>query len=295
MKHALNLSLVFLMLSLIFGCDSMTYQLPDDEKIVNRITEETAKKLGEREKLALIGTGGQMMHKIEMLSMSFQLFHEVDLQKAREIIVYAVREYLSDINNNEEVRPYLHNYPFTAKNVEIMIFVYGPDRRELPPQKIGYISSRNGILKYYNRADRDHPICKETYEEALGKIACSQRLDALDRNINKAVIINEVTAKGGAKIRIIGVNLEHSMYELNAEGLKPYESLNCISTSCHEVLYFRVKADKNGMLGPVGLMPAVIGKSGGICHIDILRKEASIHIKFPWGSESLKRLPKRVG
>ena|SRR3990167_8677558 len=191
MKHFLNFSLGLLVTSLIFGCSSMTYKLSKDEKIVNQITEETAKKLKEKKNLILIGTGGQMMHEIEMLAMSFQFFHEVDLEKARELIVYAVREYLSDINNNEEVRPYLHNYPFTAKNVEIRIFFYGPDRRELPPDKIVYISSRNGILRYYIRADDDHPIHQETYEEALGKIAFSQGADTVGRNTNEEVIVNE--------------------------------------------------------------------------------------------------------
>jgi hypothetical protein len=164
-------SRLIIIFCLFFGCSSFSYQSPVDyEKIADAITANTAKKLEEQKKLYLIGTGGGMMHDIQAMHMSFQFFHEVDLQEGRELIVYAVREYLSDINNNEEVRPYLHNYPFTAKNVEIMIFVYGPDRRELPPEKIGCITSIDGILEYYTRADDDHPICEETYEEALGKI-----------------------------------------------------------------------------------------------------------------------------
>jgi len=171
MKWFLNLSLVLLIISLTFGCNSMTYKLSDDEKIVNQITQETAKKLRENKNLVLIGTGGQMMHEIEMLAMSFNYYHEVNLEQARELIVYAINKYLSDINNNQEIRPYLHEYPFTSKNVEIMIFVYGPDRLELPPEKIYCITSRNGILRYYTRSDRDHPICKETYDEAKRAIS----------------------------------------------------------------------------------------------------------------------------
>jgi hypothetical protein len=182
MKYFLNFSLVLFILFLIFSCDSMTYQLSDDEKIVNQITEETAKKLKEKKNLILVGTGGQMMHKIEMLAMSFDYYQEVTLETARALIVYAVKEYLSDINNNEEVRPYLHNYPFTAKNIEIRIFIYGPDRYELSPEKIGCITSRKGILRYYIRADDDHPICKETYDEALGKITSSQELETTSRS-----------------------------------------------------------------------------------------------------------------
>lgn len=167
MKRFLNLFLVLLIIFLAFGCDSMTYKLSDDEKIVNQITQETAKKLKEKKNLILIGTGGQMMHEIEMLAMGFHYYQEVDLNTARNLIVYAINEYLSDINNNKEIRPYLSNYPFTSKNVEIRIFIYGPDRRKLPPEKIGYISSLKDIIRYYTRSDDDHPIFKETYDEAL--------------------------------------------------------------------------------------------------------------------------------
>ena len=171
MKYFFNLFLVLLIISLAFGCNSMTYKLSDDEKIVNQITQETARKLKEKKNLILIGTGGQMMHEIEMLAMSFNYYQEVDLNTARNLIVYAINEYLSNINDNKKIRPYLSNYPFTSKNVEIMIFVYGPNRLELPPEEIYCITSRKGIIRYYTRSDRDHPICKETYEQALQAIS----------------------------------------------------------------------------------------------------------------------------
>ena len=143
---------------------------PDYEKIADKITNRTAEKLKKEKNLFLIGTGGQMMDDIQMMAMSFNYYHEVSLEQARELIIYAVNEYLSDINNNQEVRSYLHEYPFTAKNVEIMIFVYGPDRRTLPPEQIYCITSIDSVLEYYTSSDRDHPICEETYDEALGKI-----------------------------------------------------------------------------------------------------------------------------
>jgi len=55
-----------------------------------------------------VGTGGQMM------AMSFDYYQEVDLKTARELIVYDINEYLSVINGNNEIKPYLHEYPFTG-------------------------------------------------------------------------------------------------------------------------------------------------------------------------------------
>ncbi|VHO02455.1 hypothetical protein [Candidatus Rhabdochlamydia sp. T3358] len=162
-----------MMFSFLFGCSSFWHPLPDYEKIADDITEKTAQKLKGKKNLYLIGTGGRMMNDIQAMHMSFHFYQEVDLKKARELVVYAANEYLLDINNNEEIRPYLHEYPFTAQNVEIHIWIYKPDRHRLPPEKIYYISAINGVLSYYIRGLEEYSrqaICKETYEEALQSI-----------------------------------------------------------------------------------------------------------------------------
>ena len=118
------------------------------------------------------------MHDIRMMAMSFDYYQEVDLQTARELIVYALKEYLSDINTNKEVKPYLQNYPFTAKNVEIRIWISKPDRSTPSPGKIQYMSAINGILDYYTREENQHSrktICEETYEEALEVISSESK------------------------------------------------------------------------------------------------------------------------
>ena len=171
MKWVFNFGSALLAFSSFCGCSSVGYQSPRYVKLAHEITASTAKKLEEEKKLYLIGTGGRMMYDIKMMAMTFNYYCEVDLKRARELIVFATNEYLGDINNNQEIRPYLHEYPFNAKNVDIMIFVYHPDRSELPPEKSYCITSWNGVVKYYTRCDRDHPIFKETYEEALNEVA----------------------------------------------------------------------------------------------------------------------------
>jgi len=170
MKYFYEYGIILLIFFSNLGCTSLRDQMPNYEKIADAITGNTAKKLKKQKNLFLIGIGGRMMDDIQMMAMSFSYYHEVNVEQARELITYAINEYLADINNNQEIRPYLHEYPFTSKNVEIRLFIYGPDRRELSPEKIGYVSSIDGVLEYYTRSDKDHPICKETYEEALDKI-----------------------------------------------------------------------------------------------------------------------------
>ena len=221
MKFLLNAGFFLFMIPFLVGCSSFGYQSPRYIKLAHKITSETGKQLKAQKNLYLVGTGGQMMDDIQMMAMSFYYYQEVNLKTARELVVYVVREYLSSINGNKEIRPYLHEYPFTAKNVEIRIFVYNPDGSELPSDKIYCMECIDGQIKYYTRSDYWNPMLEETYEEALKAVSeCSEK-----------VTTSEVTAKDGAKVNIKVSNLEYSMFEMNGEGFKPYEFLNITSNS----------------------------------------------------------------
>src|SRR3989344_2061400 len=149
MKFIFNIGVIMVMFSFLFGCSSFSQLLPDYEKIAHKITEKTAKKLEEEKKLYLVGTGRKMMNDIQAMDMSFYFYQEVDLKTARDLIVYVINEYLAAINNHKRIRPYLHEYPFTAKNVEIRIWIFEPNGSDPPLDKIYYISAVDGILTYY--------------------------------------------------------------------------------------------------------------------------------------------------
>ena len=153
---------------LIFGSSALGYQSPRYVKMADEITERVAKQLKAEKNLCLAGTGGGMMNDIQMMAMSFYFYQEVDLKTARELMAYTINKYLKEINSNKEIRPFLHEYPFTAKNVEIRIWIK-PNGLNQPLDKIYSISAIKGILTYYldlpETYSRQAP-CKETYEEA---------------------------------------------------------------------------------------------------------------------------------
>jgi len=155
------------------------YQVCKHEKIADRITAKTAKRIEEKTHLYLAGTGGRMMDDIKEMDMGFDYYGEVDLAEARRMLVYVIDEYLAAINSSQEIRPYLHEYPFNAKNVGIRIWFYNPDRSNLARDKIYYISAINGILNYYIEGKKEftrEAICTETYEEALERLGKHQEL-----------------------------------------------------------------------------------------------------------------------
>lgn len=154
-------------------CSACGVGLRKDVKLVHKIRAVTAKKLQRKKNLYLIGTGAQMMYEIEMLAMGFNYYEEVSINKARELMVYAIKTFLDEINNSEAIRPYLANYPFTAKNVDITIYPHTANGGTLPVGTLYIISSTNGIINYYVNSEGHKPlkrVYRETYQEAVAKL-----------------------------------------------------------------------------------------------------------------------------
>ncbi len=170
MKKNKNI-LFFILIIFISGCFSASSY----SSIAHKITHKTAVQLKKEKDLQFFGSGGGMMGDIQMMAIDFQYFHLVNLQEARELLVYAIQTYLNNINSNKEVRPYLHNYPFTAKNIGIIICILQPDGSEPAQGELAGLVLRNGILRYELTALSKNAFCpvfhKETYEEALKILA----------------------------------------------------------------------------------------------------------------------------
>lgn len=168
MKKIFNIGAA--LIAIVLLCCGVLYdETPSYVRLANGITTKIAKKLEKERNLYLVGTGGGMMDDVEMMAMSFYMYDEVDLEKARKLLLYIVNSYLEDINTNKDIHPYLHNKPFTAKNIEIRIWFFNSNRERLSPEKIFHVSALEGKLSYYIRGLEEgtrQSVCKETYEEA---------------------------------------------------------------------------------------------------------------------------------
>ena len=142
----------------------------DYEKLADKITIKTAQKLSVENGLFLIGTGGKMMDDIQMMYMGFEYFHPINIDRGRELLLSSIEEYLTVINSDEKVRPYLHEFPFTANNIEIGIWILNSDGSKVASDKIRYIHANHGILSYYMDGEEEYSrktVHEETYNEAL--------------------------------------------------------------------------------------------------------------------------------
>ncbi len=161
--------------------DSRLYEL------ANEVTVKVGQKLKKDRPIYLIGMGGDTTSDIKMMTACFQYYQEVDLQQARELVLGVVGDYLAVINNSAEIRPYLHEYPFTAKNLLIQIWTYKSDGHRLPPDQIQAIDVIDGVITYYQHLPETYvrkAVCKESYEQAVQLIAASNNAET-DQNPKK--------------------------------------------------------------------------------------------------------------
>jgi len=180
--------ILFLLSIFIFvGCSQSNpirkNDIDSDVELVREARIKVARKLKQEKNLRLSGVGSQMMDKIKMIALSFNYFGPVDEGKARELLLSATNELIFVVNEDERIRPYLHDYPFGPKNVEIRIFLKNIDGSKVSSDKLSVISVLDGILDY----EVDDPknafftsILEETYEEAMKKQAQSSGLKISD-------------------------------------------------------------------------------------------------------------------
>lgn len=146
----------------------------DYADVAREIRSKVGKKLASRHQMDCIGVGGGMMGSVYMIELAFQIHHPMDATEARSRIVDCVEELLKAINDNEEIRPYLKNYPFTTKNVKVAIFTNYLDGREVFDPDIRVVSVFESDKVTFFTMEPNNPRYKneysEPYQEALEKV-----------------------------------------------------------------------------------------------------------------------------
>ncbi len=147
--------------------------------IAQDLRADMAKKLSKRHKMRVIGISGGLADCVNVLGLRFEMTGPVTKERLREILVNCVEEFLAAINANERLRPFLKNFPFTSKEIEIIIFVSDKKGYEIFDPDIGVASAVNGKISY-NTTDRANPYGYkgdfiENYEEALEFVKNSRK------------------------------------------------------------------------------------------------------------------------
>jgi hypothetical protein len=168
---------IFVCFILLSSCDapenkhSNRYISPKHVSLAQKLRFEVAQKLADQFNMMLVGEGGSLYDSIRELSLAFDVKGPLTQEKLRFMLVSSVAEFLSAINANQEVRPYLNIFPFTPKEIEITIVVNDQQGKNIYDPFIGMAIAREGNL-FYRIFDSNHiyqlkDFIVESYDDAL--------------------------------------------------------------------------------------------------------------------------------
>lgn len=166
--------LYFLILSL-FVISVIVYgdRRPQEDVLSDRRIIKTGKRLEQKYNMSISAVGGATKEGLWLLTVMFDRKGEpMTIEEGRRVIIDCIQEYLKDINNDEELRPYLKVYPFTIDNLHVAIINFAKDGSLVFDPILELITSRQEKIIYRTRDSADKYKYKntfeETYEEALG-------------------------------------------------------------------------------------------------------------------------------
>lgn len=136
--------------------------------ITRGIMSSYSKELYKSKGFDLIGSGGATADDVKVISLHYWNHRLVDLAEARILYVNAVEDFIKLVNANTEIRPYLHDYPITIRNLEFTLGFVDDEYNHVRNKRIAYISTINEIVYYriFTKNDLVN-IHQEPYEEAV--------------------------------------------------------------------------------------------------------------------------------
>lgn len=148
------------------------YSMPESEEVVNKLLSEIAITCEKKYKIKTVGTNVSMPGgDVRLLGLDFQVRGPLSKEEIRKILLDLAHDFLEVVNSDEWVKPYLTNYPFEIKNIEIALFINDSKGQRLDDPYIGIAQIFCNCFEYLTLITTDissiQSKFKETYEEAL--------------------------------------------------------------------------------------------------------------------------------
>jgi hypothetical protein len=138
--------------------------------LADQIQADVAKRLSQRYNMRVVGMGGGLANRVNVLGLSFQIQGVLTKEQLRKILIDCAETFLTAINKNEQIRPFLKKFPFTSNEIEIELFLVDRTGRETFHPDISTAVAKHGELRY-NTVDKNNMFVYksehvEDYEEA---------------------------------------------------------------------------------------------------------------------------------
>ena len=151
------------------ACSKPMPQVDVAENFIHKFANEADKEYN----LFLFGQGGAFRDGISKFHLCFISQQVLDVDQARRFYLKLMDRILELINDDETLRPYMTNYPFTHHNLDLSILFYENDILgiEVPYPAVAYVSSFDDFICYaaYNPVkDSLEDLNQETIRRARG-------------------------------------------------------------------------------------------------------------------------------
>ncbi len=167
----LVLIIVAMTINSCLGNGSMCSGLGQEDKLMYRFIDREGQRLGKKYHMSQCCTGLSGMDKVWQMALSFQRYGiPLTEKEARILIINCVDDFVKAINQEEQIRQYLRDYPFSAKNIDMAIYNFGKDNNEALFPFIAVVSNSKNKITYFTLIKdklQYHTEKFETYDEAV--------------------------------------------------------------------------------------------------------------------------------
>jgi len=139
-------------------------------KLSDKIYIPYNKELKKQKNLYLVGSGGAMMGGVRKVNAHYDAFKNLTVEEARRLYVEVIEGYLTRYNQNERIRPYLYDYPFTIANLEVDIAFHNKPGQRVDKEFVAlmFVVKKNRLIyeAYDHETDKFFDLYAEPYETA---------------------------------------------------------------------------------------------------------------------------------
>ncbi len=164
------------------------YSMPESKHVTLalKIRNELEHTLPKKYKIKVISESAGLADSVNILGLGFQIKSPQDKDTLRSILINCVESFKKKVNENEEIRPYLQNYPFSENNIYVDLFVVDNEGNEAFDPEISSANARKGMVLFFY-TDRMNKFSysrteKESYEEAYQIVKSQGKLDSYEVN-----------------------------------------------------------------------------------------------------------------
>jgi hypothetical protein len=150
----------------------MDQGLSDEDKMLYHFINRQGKILGNKYQMRQSGNGLGGKDKVWLMSISFDRYGSpMNEKEARILLIQCVEDFLEAVNNDEQLKPFLKDYPFTAKNLDLTIINFDKDQVIDYFPNIAVVSNSRGKVGFFTEEPSNiygyYTKKYETYDEAV--------------------------------------------------------------------------------------------------------------------------------